>query len=41
MTNRPSPSFLNAQANREITVSYKAEFDLKTNSIIRFEALAR
>ena len=41
MTNRLSPSILNAQANREITVAYKAEFDLKTNSIIRCEALAR
>jgi len=34
MTSRLSPSILNAQANREITVAYKAEFDLKTNSII-------
>ena len=30
-----------ALANREITVSYQPEFDLKTNAIIRFEALAR
>jgi EAL domain-containing protein (putative c-di-GMP-specific phosphodiesterase class I) len=30
-----------ALANREITLAYQPEFDLKTNSIIRFEALAR
>jgi diguanylate cyclase (GGDEF)-like protein len=30
-----------ALANREITIAYQPEFDLKTNSIIRFEALAR
>jgi diguanylate cyclase (GGDEF)-like protein len=30
-----------ALSNREITVSYQPEFDLKTNTIIRFEALAR
>jgi predicted signal transduction protein with EAL and GGDEF domain len=30
-----------ALANREITLAYQPEFELKTNSIIRFEALAR
>jgi len=30
-----------ALAEREITVQYQPEFDLKTNAVVRFEALAR